>query len=124
MRGWEHVTPENIGKVLRAPKPPLPLETAIQKAILDYLRYRGHVAVRFNNIPALDAKGRKIPVRHPGVSDILGCQKGTGRFFALEVKRPGKDARPAQAQFLEAVTAAGGLSAVVVSVDEVQRLGL
>lgn len=124
MRGWRAFNPENITAVLRKPKPAPPLESAIQKAILDYLRFRGHLGVRFNNIPVTTPEGRKIPVRQPGVSDILGCQKGTGRFFALEVKRPGKEPSLAQSGFLSSVIAAGGIGAVVVSVEEVQRLGL
>src|SRR5689334_11919065 len=124
MKGWEHITAENLEAFTRKPKLAPPLENTIQKAILDYLRYRGHLGVRFNNIPVTDPKGRKIPVRQPGVSDVLGCQKGTGRFFALEVKRPGKKASEAQAAFLASVVAAGGIGSVVASVEEVQQLGL
>lgn len=47
-----------------------------------------------------------------GVSDIIG-QLRDGRFFALEVKRPGEKPTEEQAAFLSMVEGAGGVAGVV-----------
>lgn len=57
-----------------------------------------------------------------GLPDILACYRG--RFIGLEVKRP--DTRhtvtPRQQHFLDAIAEAGGLTAVVVSVEEAEAV--
>ena len=57
-----------------------------------------------------------------GLSDIIGCHKG--RFFAFEVKVPGRENTLTEIQQakLEAVEAAGGIAAVVTSVDEAKEV--
>jgi Holliday junction resolvase len=57
--------------------------------------------------------GPHMPV---GTPDIIGCCEG--RFFALEVKQPGKRPTPIQSLRLEAIAEAGGIAAVVHSSDE------
>ncbi len=60
-----------------------------------------------------------------GASDILGIVRvvptqlewGTGRFFALECKMPGKKPTAAQEAFLELVRARGGFAAWCDSLD-------
>lgn len=52
-----------------------------------------------------------------GSSDLIGWGPG-GRFVALEVKTPTGRVTPGQRQFIEAVTAAGGIGAVARSPDE------
>ena len=42
-----------------------------------------------------------------GVSDIIGCYYGRG-FFAIEVKRPGKEPTPIQWRRLNEIEKAGG----------------
>ena len=51
-----------------------------------------------------------------GVPDIVGVYRG--RFFALEVKQPGNKPTVLQAAMLRQITAAGGIAAVVTSVEE------
>lgn len=99
-----------------------PLESAIQKSLIDYLKLRGHIVVRFNNIP-IEKNGVKIPVRQRGVSDLLVCRKG-GQFVAVEVKRPHTKPTPEQEAFLGSVTAAGGLGFVARSIEDLQQHGL
>ena len=53
-----------------------------------------------------------------GVPDILGCVDG--RFFAFEVKRPGKEATPAQLKKLGEIRSALGHAYVVTSLAEVE----
>jgi hypothetical protein len=45
----------------------------------------------------------------------------TGRFLAIEVKRPGNKASPEQQQFIDTINEAGGLAFVARSVEEVER---
>jgi hypothetical protein len=53
--------------------------------------------------------------------DILGVM-ADGRALALEVKRPGGRIRPGQAALIARIVAAGGLAAVVESVDQADRV--
>jgi Holliday junction resolvase len=43
-----------------------------------------------------------------GLADLIGCWHG--RFFAIEVKRPGEEPTPLQAQALREVRRSGGLA--------------
>ena len=112
-------------------------ETQIIRAILDALRSVQAVTVWRNNtgavtVPARDGRARRF-VRYGerGMADIIGWKTWrdpvfTGpvvaQFVALEVKRPSKHVvkgvTPDQAAFLHRVRAAGGIAAVVTSVDE------
>lgn len=56
-----------------------------------------------------------------GVSDIIGQLRG-GRFFALEVKRPGEEPTEEQAVFLGMVNDAGGIAGVVCNWMEAKTL--
>jgi hypothetical protein len=53
-----------------------------------------------------------------GSSDLIGIVAPMGKFLALEVKRPGEKASEQQQKFLEVVRMAGGIAAVVTSVEE------
>jgi hypothetical protein len=59
------------------------------------------------------------PMSDAGVPDIVGVYRGRG--FALEVKAPGRYASAAQRRELERVEAAGGIAAVVRSVEDAVR---
>lgn len=104
-------------------KLPPPLESSIQRAIFEYLRYEGIFCFRVNQqgVPLHDGSGRwrRGPTR--GISDILGILPG-GRFLAIEVKRPGEKPTPQQEAFLEAVNQSGGLGIVATSIDDVEKL--
>ena len=61
-----------------------------------------------------------ISANQRGVPDILGCYRG--RFIALEVKSAsGKPSKIQQAQ-LDAIKKAGGITGVVTSLQQVQKL--
>jgi len=83
------------------------LEKEITRRIKGALIKEGAMAVKIHGSPAL-----------AGVSDLLCCYRG--RFYALEVKRPETrgTVTPRQQAFLDSVESAGGVSAVVTSVDE------
>ncbi len=53
-----------------------------------------------------------------GLPDLLGVTDG--RFFAFEVKIPGKTATPLQGATLAAIRRAGGIAETVTSVDQVR----
>lgn len=103
-----------------------PTEAQIQKAILDYLKLKGHFAIRVNTqgVPMWNEGGRMKgfrPSPMKGVADILGVKKG-GQFFAIEVKKKGGKPSPEQVQFLKEVEARGGIALVAYSLDEVTNL--
>ena len=56
-----------------------------------------------------------------GISDLYGLLKD-GRFFALEVKVPGKITTPDQAVFLRTVAEHGGISGVVEDWQQAKQL--
>lgn len=55
-----------------------------------------------------------------GIPDLLVCYKGW--FIGIEVKQPGEQASPKQRSVLKSIDAAGGLTAVVDSLEEVVNL--
>ena len=65
------------------------------------------------------------PYQAAGIADIVGCWKG--RYVALEVKRPRDGqtryaATARQLAYLDSVIAAGGIAAIVKSVEEVEAV--
>ena len=127
-----------------APKPfrlaaPIPRESDIQTQIVDYLRAqqaRGRIVwfARCNGGSVLSMhKGRRSFTRfyalylrgaepaHKGMADLHGMLPD-GRYFALEIKRPGEKATPEQQAFLAAVQAGGGIAAVVRGFEEVANV--
>lgn len=105
-------------------------EADIQRAILEYLRLLGVFCWRVNS-GAITAQhnGKRRFLRFNGAagcSDLVGllpahCSR-PGVFLALEVKRPGRKPTEQQAAFLDAIRAAGGVAAVVSSLDDVVQL--
>lgn len=100
---------------------PKPKEAEVQRAIMAYLRLRGAHAVRVNS-GAVKTEDRFIRFNHTvGCSDVLACFEG--RFLALEIKRDAKGkATEQQQQFIGEVRRAGGIAAVVWSVEQVREL--
>lgn len=101
------------------------LEQYIQKQILDYLRWKGIPCYKHQNAGIRKLDGSYIPptsLPHTrGVSDIIGCIPKSGRFLAIEVKRPGGRLTPEQQQFIDTINQNGGLAFVAYSVDEVEE---
>jgi hypothetical protein len=88
------------------------LEKSITNAILRYLR----------NIPGCFCwKQHGGQYGTSGLPDIICCLDG--RFVAFEVKRPsGGRLTKLQARALEKIQAAGGIAAMVTSLDEVKEI--
>lgn len=114
-----------MGDLLKLPKrKPRPmLERDVQREIREALGRLDGVVVWRNNTGMLkDSRG--ISVRYGlaiGSSDLIGIvylpQLGIGRFFALEIKRPGEEPSDEQYAFLHLIRKIGGFSTWVDNVD-------
>jgi hypothetical protein len=75
------------------------------------------ILAALNGLPSSFAfKIVAAPYARKGISDILACI--SGKFFAFEVKLPGKEktVTQPQSQFISSVRAAGGHGYIVTSV--------
>lgn len=102
-----------------------PSERDVLAAVLTYLRYAPQVAFAWRAnagvfIVGDEGKQRRVRAGFAGQSDILGMLK-SGRFLAVEVKRPGGQLTTDQHAFLSRVDRHGGLALVVRSVDELAK---
>lgn len=98
-------------------------EGAIQDAAMDLLLRHPKVAFAYVNTSGKiqGRGGHWMTLGFPGLADITGMLKG-GRFIAIEVKRPGEEPTKAQLEFLETVSAYGGLSGWITDVEQVNRM--
>ena len=94
-------------------------ESDVMKVIKEYLAYRNIYMWR-NNSGSYETNGRYISYGKAGTADLLGVYPG-GRFFAIEVKRPGGALSPAQIEFLREVRKRGGVALVAESVEDVDK---
>jgi hypothetical protein len=105
---------------------PVPLERDVQAACVDWLRLWGAAVVRTNS------GGMKVGKRfvrfnsEPGCSDLIVCLPG-GAFFALEIKRPGRDRttkkrKLEQESFRAMIRKSGGLALMCSSLDGLKLL--
>jgi len=94
-------------------------EKDLQKAIKDYIRLKGGVAIKFY-AGGLKFNDRWIPQNKEGVADILGVYKG--KALALEVKVKGNKPTVVQENFIANWRDAGGIGKIVYSLDEVVSL--
>ena len=111
-------------KPLLKMKMPEPLEKEIQSAILEYLHARRIFCWKEHSagIP-IENGTRFMPIGLKGKADILGVLP-SGRFLAIEVKRPSGRLSPDQEDFLENINVNGGLAFVAKSIDDVIAQGL
>ena len=95
-------------------------EQDIQRSILDYLRIKKFVVFKHNSTQfgVRDGKGFAFSSADKGVSDIIACSK-SGRFVAIEVKKPGGKATPEQVEFISRVKLNGGIGIFAYSLDDV-----
>jgi len=97
-------------------------EQEIKREIIKYLKAKGCLVIPYRNVGIWKKKDKSyIPGPYKGISDILGITR-EGRFFALEVKRPGNKPTKHQIAFLEAVKSFGCIAGVVRSVKDVISL--
>ena len=103
-------------------------ESDIQRVILDYLQRVRHYFCWRNNIGAgqfftRDGTARYASYGKKGSGDIIGLNH-QGRFFSIEVKRPGENPKPHQIDFVNQVVSSGGIAIVAHSLEEVMNQGL
>jgi len=80
----------------------------------------GYVCWRQNNVAVCDRGQFRRFVGLRGVSDVIGFEKGTGRFLAVEIKVGRDFLSEDQKQFLSAVVRAGGVGLVVRHADDLK----
>lgn len=100
-------------------------ENDIMKLIQIEFSKLGHRLFRNNTGALKDEKGRWVHFGLcEGSSDLIGWSR-TGRFMAVEVKRPGAWTKPERLQkqhnFLAVIIAAGGIGIMAESVEDALR---
>jgi hypothetical protein len=100
-------------------------EQQIQRSVVDHLRCRGargavwwHVPNGGYRRPAEAKIMAGLGVR-AGVADI--CAVHVSRFYALELKAPGRRSTAAQIAFRDEINAAGGFAAEAAGIDAALR---
>lgn len=95
-------------------------ETEIQTQILNFLESAGYIVMKYNN-GAHKVKGGvrgRRSKKSIGVSDILACSP-SGKFCAIEVKKPGGVLSVEQEDFLDNVSKRGGVAIAAFSLEDV-----
>ena len=85
-------------------------ETVIQRQIIKHLRGMGAWVFNVHG----------SPYQQVGTPDLLVGYKG--RFYAMEVKRPGGVLTPVQAKVIEEIRASGSVAGRVESIEEAVEL--
>lgn len=91
---------------------------------LKVLSYKGWHVWRQNQAAVFDPT-KKVFRRGsstPGISDIIGFNRSTGQFIAVEVKVGRDRLSPEQERFLSDVAKAGGVAVVVRSANDVDKV--
>jgi hypothetical protein len=98
-------------------------EADTKRAIVQYLKTRGHLVIPYRTAGVKTATKGWIPAPRTGISDLLGLTK-EGKFFAIEVKGAAGKTSPDQDRFLESVRSCGCIAIVARSIQDVQEAGL
>ena len=103
---------------------PQPSESQVLRACLELLQRHPKIAFawRANAGAMQNPSGQWVKFGFRGMPDLMAVIKPTGRFLAVEVKRPGKQPTAAQDAFLQAVVAAGGYALWVDDALQLKRL--
>ena len=88
----------------------MPREAVLQRQIIKHLRGMGAWVFNVHG----------SPYQQVGVPDLLVGYEG--RFYAMEVKRPGGILSPVQAKVIEEIRASGSVAGRVESIEEAVRL--
>jgi len=104
-------------------------EQQLKKLILDYLTTKGHFVWTNNSGFSIKEYTTKDGTTHKrawragkvGGSDIIGVEKGTGRFIVIECKVGRNTVTPEQRDFLNEIKRKGGLALVAYSLEDVQK---
>jgi hypothetical protein len=102
----------------------LQTSNSLTKEALRIFNICGFHAWRQNNGGVYDAKIKAFRANSstPGISDILGYNKNTGRILAAEIKAGKDKLSPAQIVFLDGIKKAGGAVFVIRTVDDITAI--
>jgi hypothetical protein len=95
-------------------------EKDVLAELLRWLSLKGVFCWRNNSGAGTLRSGHFVRFGAPGSADILGLLSPSGRFLAVEVKRPGGRPTERQGAWLEAVRAAGGVAVCASSIEELE----
>ncbi len=103
-------------------KPALPLEREILSAVLKALRSDPRVGFVWRQTSGTFQDGNRFISTGPsGMPDLLGVLKG-GKFFAIEVKRPGREPSPLQHERIALFKTYGAVAGYCWSVESALSL--
>lgn len=96
---------------------------ALTKHTIRLLDLKGFNVWRQNNGGVYDPTNKVFRRNSstPGISDIIGYHKKTGKFIAVEIKIGKDKLSPYQEQFLSGVNKAGGIGVVIKDMDELEK---
>jgi len=97
-------------------------ESALVQQVLSYLRLKGHKVFRMNSgrIFTGEQRNRLVQLAPAGCPDIIGWQKGTGKFIGVECK-VGKNRRTTlQEQFAKDMVADGCIYILAYDLKDVE----
>lgn len=98
-------------------KPAVPLEREILSDVLKVLRLDPRVGYVWRQTSGTFMEGDRFIKAGPvGMPDVLGVLRG-GKFFAIEVKRPGGEPKPHQQKRIDHFKAIGAISGYCWSVE-------
>ncbi|MDO7846466.1 VRR-NUC domain-containing protein [Hymenobacter sp. M29] len=94
----------------------------LTKAVVKMLTLGGCKAWRQNNGAVYDPTREvfRAGSATPGISDVLGYHRATGRFVAVEIKTGSDKLSPEQTSFLDEVRRAGGFACEGRSLDQIR----
>lgn len=97
---------------------------ALTKHALRILSLKGYHVWRQNNGGVYDPTIKKFRKNSstPGISDIIGFHKKTGRFIACEIKAGRDRLSDEQIEFLKNVNESGGIGMVVRTIDDLEKI--
>lgn len=118
---WNKKDVETRGKI----KPVVKIDTnALTQHAIRVLDLKGITSWRQNNGGVWDPSKKVFRKNSstPGVSDILGYCRKTGRIVACEIKTGNDRLSSSQINFLKGINEAGGVAIVVRNVDDLTKL--
>lgn len=106
----------------RATRKPSPTN-ALTKAVMQLLALAGCNVWRQNNGAVYDPTRAvfRAGSATPGISDVLGYHRATGRFVAVEIKTGSDKLSPEQSSFLAEVRRAGGFACEGRELDQIRK---
>jgi hypothetical protein len=98
-------------------------ESALVQQALSYLRLKGHKVFRMNAGAMKTGPGNRYRVQlaPPGCPDIIGWQKGTGKFFGAECKVGRNKRTSLQEEFAKMMLADGCIDVLAYDLSDVEN---